>query len=336
MAAVKRDKAASKNPELSDKFRSEESMNKLNKWAKREAHLRVKFAERMKAPQQYKTLFFGLKHNHERNVAVIHPLMFLMRRIIYALVIVFMDDVMYYGVFIVMMSCLAMLAFALTEKQWNEPIINYQHIFNECTIYIICLLLLCFSNFVTPPVRWFIGWILIGICFIYVIYNTIVIIYYALCLLWLYIKRIFIQCRKRRIQKEAIMIIARLNSERLGMKPVEEEKAPEPVKEESPVSVKEEEIPVIVEEEPEPAKPESIIEVSEVDSGDWFNADDIKQKPVEPVKVEEPEDEGMWFIPVDTYTGGFSVELVSKTLSAKAKREEKPIEPVEVPVEVPV
>ena len=116
MTQVKKDKIASKNPELSDKRRNEDSTIKLNKWAKREAHLRVKFADRMKVPQQYETLFFGLKRNHERNVAVTHPLMFMLRRIIYALVIVFMDEVMYYGVFIVMMSCLAMLAFACTEK----------------------------------------------------------------------------------------------------------------------------------------------------------------------------------------------------------------------------
>lgn len=121
--------------------------------------------------------------------------------------------------------------------------------------------------------RWTIGWVLIAVCFIYVIYNTIVIIYYSLCLLWLFIKRIFIQCRKRRLQNEAIRIIDKLNKERLGLKPVEEEKKP-PVseKEDSPEPVKEE-IPVIIE-EPEPVK--EVSEVEEDDSKDWFNADDIK------------------------------------------------------------
>ena len=111
------------------------------------------------------------------------------------------------------------------------------------------------------------------------------------------------------------MIIDKLNKERLGVKPIEEEKkVPEPEKEDSPLSLKEE-IPVIVE-EPESPKPEPIKEVSEVDdSKDWFNADDIKQK------VEEPE--LMWFVPVDTYTGGFSAELVSKTLEAKEKKQHK-------------
>ena len=280
MAAVKRDNLAAKNPELSDKHRSEEDIVAMNKWAKREAHIRVKFAERMKTPQQYRTLFFGLKHNHERNVAIIHPLMFLLRRIIYALVIVFMDEVMYYGVFVVMLSCLTMLAFACTEWQWKERIINYQHIFDECTIYVICLLLLCFSNFVAPPVRWLIGWILIGVCFVYVIFNTIVIIYYAICLIWVFIRRIFIQCRKRRLQKEAILIIEKLNKARLGVRPrLEEKKKPEPEKDDSPLPVREE-IPVIVEEPPEPPKAEPVNEAPQEeeseDSKDWFNADDVE------------------------------------------------------------
>ena len=46
--------------------------------------------------------------------------MFLLRRIIYALVIVFMDQIMIFGVLIVMYSCLLMLAYALSECQWQD------------------------------------------------------------------------------------------------------------------------------------------------------------------------------------------------------------------------
>ena len=129
-----------------------------------------------------------------------------------------------------------------------------------------------------PPVRWLIGWALIGVCFIYVIFNTIVIIYYALCLMWVFLKRIFLQCRRRRLQKEAILIIDKLNKERLGIRPpVREKKPPKPEREDSPLPVKEE-IPVIVE-EPEPPKPEPVKEEvpeEEEDSRDWFNADKIE------------------------------------------------------------
>ena len=51
--------------------------------------------------------------------------MFLIRRIIYAIVIVYMAEQMVWGVVVVMMSCLFMLAYALSEWQWKDQLINY-------------------------------------------------------------------------------------------------------------------------------------------------------------------------------------------------------------------
>ena len=73
-----------------------------------------------------------------------------------------------------------------------------------------------------------------------------------------------------------------------------------------------EEIPVIIEDPPAPPVEEAPEE--EEDSKDWFNADDIEQKKEEPEK--------MWFMPVDTYTGGFSAVLVDKALEAREKKPE--------------
>ena len=70
------------------------------------------------------TLYSGLKLNHPKHVAVVHPLMFLMRRIIFALVIVFMDKVQTWGVMIFMAYTLGMLAFTLSERQWKARVIN--------------------------------------------------------------------------------------------------------------------------------------------------------------------------------------------------------------------
>ena len=90
-----------------------------------EAHLRVKVADRVKANQSYRTLFYGLKPNQERSSAIVHPFMFLLRRVIYAIVIVCLVETYLWGVFVVMFSCLCMLAFALTEFQWKDRIINF-------------------------------------------------------------------------------------------------------------------------------------------------------------------------------------------------------------------
>ena len=78
----------------------------------------------MEAPERFKTLYYGLKVNHERNVAVIHPLMFMLRRIIYALVIVYMDRIHIFCVLVFILSTMVMLAYVLTELQWKERSIN--------------------------------------------------------------------------------------------------------------------------------------------------------------------------------------------------------------------
>ena len=74
----------------------------------------------------YKTLFYGLKRNHEHNVAVLHPILFIMRRVIYSLVIIFMigESVMF-GALILILSTLFMLIFVATERQWKEKFVNW-------------------------------------------------------------------------------------------------------------------------------------------------------------------------------------------------------------------
>ena len=44
--------------------------------------------ELIEKPKRFKTLYYGLKLNHPRNVALIHPLIFTLRRIIYAFSVV--------------------------------------------------------------------------------------------------------------------------------------------------------------------------------------------------------------------------------------------------------
>ena len=112
---------------VDDQVQSESSANSsyFDELNRQEAQLRVSFERRSTPSRRSKTLHFGLHENHVRNVAIIHPLMFLFRRLIYALVIIFMNDVIIWPVFIVMGSCLAMLAYALSEHQWKDRAINY-------------------------------------------------------------------------------------------------------------------------------------------------------------------------------------------------------------------
>ena len=83
--------------------------------AQKEAKFRIAVEQSVPVSQSYRTLFYGLKLNHERNVAVVHPLMFLVRRLVYAVVIITLSETMFFGVLVVMLSCLVMLAYAVNE-----------------------------------------------------------------------------------------------------------------------------------------------------------------------------------------------------------------------------
>ena len=129
--------------------------------------------EIIKKPERFKTLYYGLIMNHPRNVAIVHPLMFTIRRIIYALIIVFMFKAKLLGTWIMLLGTLAMLAYVFVEWQWKSRVINAQHIYNEITMYIVCIHLLMFTNFVNGVTRVFFGYLLIGVFISFLIYNAI-------------------------------------------------------------------------------------------------------------------------------------------------------------------
>ena len=84
---------------------------------------------------------------------------------------------------------------------------------NEITIYILGVLMLCFSNFVEPHVRYILGFLLIGIVFAFVIYNTIIMILYSLRLWILFMKREYIRMVKRGVQKEVNEVVEKIEQD---------------------------------------------------------------------------------------------------------------------------
>ena len=97
----------------------------------------------------------------------------------YALIIVFMDQIPFWGVIIFMHMGLSMLAFVLSEWQWKDKIINYQHIFNESFLYMLSVIMLLFSNYLNPLSRYIMGFILIFVVFIFVVYNTVIMLLFS-------------------------------------------------------------------------------------------------------------------------------------------------------------
>ena len=87
-----------------------------NRLIKLESARRVKLSEQVTLRQSYKTLFYGLKKNHPHNVAIVHPLLFLLRRIIYAIVIVLTtEENAFFGAMALLLTCLFMITLVVLE-----------------------------------------------------------------------------------------------------------------------------------------------------------------------------------------------------------------------------
>ena len=99
--------------------------------------------------------------------------MFAIRRLVYALSIVFMARMPMCGVWLLMAGTLLMLLVAITEDIWVEPLNNHQHIFNESVTYLMCVVLLLFSGFVDARSRNNLGFLLIGLISIFLVYNGV-------------------------------------------------------------------------------------------------------------------------------------------------------------------
>ena len=82
----------------------------------RQAQLRIKLETEVTVSRRYKTLFYGLKKNHPHNCALIHPIVFLLRRIIYTVIIIFMFDLPFYASLILLAISLALLGYVITEN----------------------------------------------------------------------------------------------------------------------------------------------------------------------------------------------------------------------------
>lgn len=112
--------------------------------------MRLALKDEVKVASAYATLFYGLKQNHEHKVAVIHPLFFVLRRVLYSIVIIFMVGYnVIFGAMLLLLSTLAMMTFVATERQWEDKFINWQHFANEVVFYLLCLGLMFFSGVLT-------------------------------------------------------------------------------------------------------------------------------------------------------------------------------------------
>ena len=135
--------------------------------------------ERVVVPAWYSTIFYGLKRNHPLNASVVHPLLFLLRRILFAIIIVGVSqERMLISAFMMLYMTLAMLLIAATALPWTNMLINGQHIVNECVFYTICASIVALTGAITEVKQsTLLGWMLVGLVSMLIIFNLVVVTY---------------------------------------------------------------------------------------------------------------------------------------------------------------
>ena len=136
-----------------------------------------------------------------------HPLSFLLRRIIYAIIITLTTEAnAFFGALILLLTCLFMMTLVVLEVQWQDNLINGQHLVNEVCFYILCAILMLYCGIIKDPyLLKFIGSLSIYLVCSMIIFNTFVILYDIFVFTRLLCKRYKQQVPKKFKQKGVVL-----------------------------------------------------------------------------------------------------------------------------------
>ena len=91
--------------------------------------------------------------------------------------------------------------------QWKDKIINTQHIFNETILYLLSVILLMFSNYLSGDMRYIMGFILIFVVFVFVVYNMIIMLVFSFKILIVVVRKQYYKFKSKNLRKEIRKII---------------------------------------------------------------------------------------------------------------------------------
>ena len=166
-----------------------------------EAQLRLEIEGFVKVNCRYSTLYEGLKLNTARNSAISQPLAFMLRRFIYAVVIVFMQSAPQVGILVMIAVSTLMLNFTIFEQPWKQQGMNQLAVINELSIYVVLLLVLACESLPmmsSEYVEEIFGWVIITLIWLIIHINLVTIMAEA----WHHIKLLYQYVMNYRVKKE--------------------------------------------------------------------------------------------------------------------------------------
>ena len=135
--------------------------------------------QKIKINPRYSTLFLGLRKNHPNNATVLYPLIFLLRRVIFAILAIFLIALPIVVANTLAIICIGILAFTVVERQWEDPLIMKQHLANEFCLYFILLATLGSALPLNSHESSTLGWSILCFTFLALTLNVIVIAKFA-------------------------------------------------------------------------------------------------------------------------------------------------------------
>ena len=106
--------------------------------------------------------------------------MFFIRRVIYCAIVLFLLKIPIVAAYILCWICVLVLCFTVVEQQWEDHIISRQHIVNEVALYLVLLIALTCALPIAPGVASALGWCIISIVLVTVVFNLGIIAYCTL------------------------------------------------------------------------------------------------------------------------------------------------------------
>lgn len=83
------------------------------------------------------------------------------------------------GAYLLALICLAMLAFIIVERQWEDSLISWQHVVNEVALYLLLLSALASALPLSAALVSPLGWFMIGLVMATLIVNEVIMAYYV-------------------------------------------------------------------------------------------------------------------------------------------------------------
>ena len=114
-------------------------------------------------------------------MAIVHPLSYLLRRVLFVLVTLFVFETPLFSALSLVGVSLLMMGVLLTERQWEASLINVQHLVNEIVLYLVLILFVLFTTTtISASAAIDLAWLLIALVVAMILFNTAVMIYYSL------------------------------------------------------------------------------------------------------------------------------------------------------------